>query len=78
MSETSDYQATFDMIDVDHDGLITADELKNLMVALGADVSDEMAVLAVQVIDTDGDGRVSLPELAEYLSTNSPQQPQQP
>jgi Ca2+-binding EF-hand superfamily protein len=32
-------------------------------------------VHAVQVIDTDGDGRVSLPELADYLSTNSPQKP---
>ncbi|MBT0770909.1 EF-hand domain-containing protein [Kineosporia sp. J2-2] len=75
MSETTNYQATFDLIDVDHDGLISAAELKNLMAALGGEVSDEMAEHAVQVIDTDGDGLVSLPELADYLSENSsPQQ----
>jgi len=72
MSETNDYKATFDLIDVDHDGLISATELKNMMSALGGEVSDEMAEHAVQVIDTDGDGLVSLPELADYLGENSP------
>lgn len=73
MSESIDYQATFDLIDVDHDGLISAAELKNLMAALGGEVSDEMATHAVTVIDTDGDGLVSLPELADYLSENAAQ-----
>jgi len=71
MSENIDYQATFDLIDIDHDGLISAAELKNLMSALGGEVSDEMAEHAVKVIDADGDGLVSLPELADYLSENT-------
>ena len=71
MSESTDYQVTFDLIDVDNDGLISAAELKNLMAALGGEVSDEMAVHAVQVIDTDGDGLVSLAELSTYLSDNA-------
>ncbi|WP_285601012.1 EF-hand domain-containing protein [Kineosporia sp. NBRC 101731] len=76
MTENVDYKATFDLIDVDHDGLISAAELKNLMIALGGEVSDEMAEHAVTVIDTDGDGLVSLPELADYLGENAPRSPQ--
>ncbi|GLY18767.1 EF-hand domain-containing protein [Kineosporia rhizophila] len=73
MSEINEYQATFDLIDVDSDGLISAAELKNLMVALGAaEVTDEAAVAALAAIDADGDGLVSLPELADYLSQNAP------
>ncbi|GAB6897764.1 EF-hand domain-containing protein [Kineosporia succinea] len=72
MTENVDYKATFDLIDADGDGLITAVELKNLMTALGSEVSDEMAQHAVTVIDADGDGLVSLPELADYLGENAP------
>ncbi|GAB3263787.1 EF-hand domain-containing protein [Kineosporia babensis] len=73
MSENADYQATFDLIDVDGDGLISAAELKGLMVALGAaEVTDEAALAALAAIDEDGDGLVSLPELADYLSENAP------
>ncbi len=73
MSEIADYQATFDLIDVDGDGRISAAELKNLMIALGAtEATDEAAVALLNSIDEDGDGLVSLPELAGYLSENAP------
>lgn len=72
MTQNADYQATFDLIDVDKDGRITAAELKNLISALGGEVSDEMAEQAVNVIDTDNDGLVSLSELADYLGENAP------
>jgi Ca2+-binding EF-hand superfamily protein len=68
MSDTSDYAATFALIDIDGDGLITAPELQRLMSALGSEVSDEQAAHAVEVLDTNGDGRVSLEELTAYLS----------
>ena len=68
MSDTSDYAATFALIDIDGDGLITAPELQKLMAALGGDVTDEQAVHAVEVLDTNGDGKVSLEELTAYLS----------
>jgi Ca2+-binding EF-hand superfamily protein len=67
MSETGDYATTFALIDVDGDGLITASELKNLLEALGGDVSDESAQRAIETLDTDGDGKVSLEELTAYL-----------
>lgn len=67
-SDTSDYATTFALIDVDGDGLITAAELKKLMEALGGEVTDEAATHAVEVLDTNGDGLVSLEELTAYLS----------
>lgn len=68
MTTTDDeYASTFELIDADGDGKISAAELKNLMNALGAEISDEMAEHAVSTIDADGDGLVSLHELADYL-----------
>ena len=67
MSDAHEYAATFAMIDLDGDGLISASELQKLMETLGADVREEFAVHAVEVIDTDGDGLVSLEELTAFL-----------
>lgn len=69
MNDANDYSATFAMIDIDGDGLISAPELQKLMEALGADVREEFAAHAVEVIDTDGDGLVSLAELTAFLQT---------
>ena len=68
MSDTSEYAATFALIDLDGDGRITAPELQKLMASLGTELSDDFAVHAVEVIDTNGDGLVSLDELTSYLN----------
>jgi Ca2+-binding EF-hand superfamily protein len=68
MSDPSEYAATFELIDIDGDGLITAPELQRLMASLGTELSDEFAAHAVEVIDTNGDGLVSLDELTSYLN----------
>ena len=70
MADVSEYETTFALIDIDGDGLITPAELKRLMEALGAEVTDEAAAHAVEVLDTNGDGKVSLSELADYLSNS--------
>jgi Ca2+-binding EF-hand superfamily protein len=63
-----DYEATFDLIDADKDGMITAVELKALMIALGESMDDAAAGTMIGFIDTDGDGKVDRQELAAYLS----------
>jgi Ca2+-binding EF-hand superfamily protein len=68
-ADTNDFAATFELLDADKDGRISASELKALMSALGGDVTDEAAAQAIDVIDTDGDGLVSLDELAGYLQS---------
>jgi calmodulin len=72
VADTSDYAATFELIDTDGDGRITAAELKNLMSALGEEITDEAAEQGVQVVDDDGDGRISLEEFASWLSSRAP------
>jgi len=73
VADTSEYAATFELLDADGDGRISAAELKNLMSALGEEITDEAAVEAVRVVDDDGDGLISIEELAEYLDSRSPQ-----
>ena len=73
MADTSEYAATFDLLDADGDGRLSAAELKNLMSALGEDITDEAAVEAVRVVDEDGDGLISIQEFAAYLSSRTTQ-----
>ena len=71
MADTSEYAATFELLDADGDGRISAAELKNLMSALGDDITDDAATQAVQVVDEDGDGLISIEELAHWLSSRT-------
>ncbi|MFC4591424.1 EF-hand domain-containing protein [Sphaerisporangium corydalis] len=64
----SEYAVTFDLVDADKDGLISAGELLRLMEVLGQPVTDEAAEAAVQKLDQDGDGLISLEEFSAYLS----------
>ena len=71
MADTSEYAATFQLLDADGDGRISAAELKNLMTALGEEITDEAAVQGVQVVDDDGDGLISLEEFASWMSSRT-------
>ncbi|MFC4060852.1 EF-hand domain-containing protein [Planomonospora corallina] len=63
----SDYALTFNMVDVDGDGLISVSELSRLMEVLGQPLTPEAAAAAIQRMDGDGDGLISLEEFAAYL-----------
>jgi Ca2+-binding EF-hand superfamily protein len=67
MVDTSKYAATFELVDGDGDGLISADELRRLMQALGIEVTDDQAAETLRKIDEDGDERISLDEFAELM-----------
>ena len=71
MVDTSEYAETFRLIDANNDGLISATELRQLMEALGDEVSEDATERAVEIIDSDGDGLISLDEFATYLATRS-------
>lgn len=70
MSETTEYAATFALVDVDGDGLISAQELASLMHNLGDETTEEQAAEVVRTMDSDGDQRISLEEFARYMSQN--------
>ncbi|MEJ2578053.1 MAG: EF-hand domain-containing protein [Kineosporiaceae bacterium] len=67
------YAATFQLIDTDEDGYITAVEFKGLLDMLGGgagSVPEETASHMFSAMDADGDGKVNLEELSDYLSDN--------
>lgn len=68
MSETTEYAATFALVDTDGDGLISAGELASLMRNLGDECTEEQAADVVRSMDGDGDSRISLEEFARYMS----------
>jgi len=70
VADTSEYAATFELIDTNKDGLISAVEVKRLLEVIGESITDEAAVAMVGFMDSDGDGQVSLEELSAYLSQN--------
>jgi Ca2+-binding EF-hand superfamily protein len=68
MADASAYAATFEIVDSNKDGHISAAELKQLMTALGEEITDETAAGVVKEMDTDGDGEISLQEFSDYMS----------
>ena len=71
MPDANAYAATFEIVDVNKDGHISAPELKLLMKALGEEITDETAMEVVRTMDTNGDDEISLEEFAAYMSKTS-------
>ncbi|MEV0166405.1 EF-hand domain-containing protein [Nonomuraea fuscirosea] len=63
----SDYATTFELIDADKDGRISAVELVRLMEVLGQPVTLEAAQAGVQKLDKDGDGLIDIDEFGAFL-----------
>jgi Ca2+-binding EF-hand superfamily protein len=68
MADASAYAATFEIVDTNKDGHISAVELKHLMKALGEDITDETAAEVVAQMDANGDGEISLQEFSDYMA----------
>ncbi|MFI7634945.1 EF-hand domain-containing protein [Nonomuraea sp. NPDC049400] len=63
----SDYAITFDLIDADNDGRISAVELVRLMEVIGQPITLEAAQEGVLKLDKDGDGLIDKEEFASFL-----------
>lgn len=63
----SDYATTFNLIDADNDGRISAVELVRLMEVLGQPVTLEAAQEGVLKLDKDGDGLIDIEEFGTFL-----------
>ncbi|MCW2899883.1 MAG: putative signal transduction protein with EFhand domain [Streptosporangiaceae bacterium] len=70
MADASEYKATFELVDVDGDGFISAAEFRQLMLALGQEISHARAVEVVVEADRSRDGLISLEEFAGFLAAN--------
>jgi len=63
-----DVEKVFQLFDLDGDGLITAEELKNALAELGEDVTVEDAAERISTGDTDNDGTLSLAEFQAMMA----------
>jgi Ca2+-binding EF-hand superfamily protein len=63
-----DYKITFDLIDTDKDGRISAEELVRLMEVLGRPITLGAAQAGVDQLDRDGDGRIDVEEFGAFLT----------
>lgn len=63
----SDYAITFDLVDGNNDGLISAEELFRLMEVLGQPITLEAAQAGVARLDRDADGLISLEEFGSFI-----------
>lgn len=71
MADTSEYKATFELVDTDGDGFISPAELTQLMRALGQEISDTRAVEVVVAADRTRDGKLSLEEFADFMAAGA-------
>lgn len=71
MADVTEYKATFELIDSDDDGFISAAELVRLLTALGEEVTVEQAEQIVRGADTSADDLISLEEFAAYMAAKA-------
>lgn len=71
MADATEYQATFELVDGDKDGYVSADELKRLMQVLGEEVDEEQLARVVAGADRGGDGLISLQEFADFMAAGA-------
>jgi Ca2+-binding EF-hand superfamily protein len=71
VADVTEYKATFELIDSDDDGFISAAELVRLMTILGEKVTEEQAKEIVGSADTSADDLISLDEFAAFMASKS-------
>ena len=71
MADVTEYKATFELIDSNDDGFISAAELVQLLTVLGEEVTEEQAMEVVRAADSSADGLISLEEFATYMASKA-------
>jgi Ca2+-binding EF-hand superfamily protein len=71
VADVTEYKATFELIDSDDDGFISADELVRLLTILGEEVTPAQAEEVVRSADGSADDLISLTEFASYMASKS-------
>jgi len=67
-AEVAEFQEIFNLVDVDHGGSISKDELRQLMHTLGLKPSQEEIDAMVSEIDQDGNGEIDFDEFVTVMS----------
>ncbi|KAJ2695922.1 hypothetical protein FB645_006337 [Coemansia sp. IMI 203386] len=66
-SEEDELREAFKVFDKNGDGVISADELRQVMTSLGERLSDEEVSEMIREADVDGDGNINYEEFAKMM-----------
>ncbi|XP_017004332.1 uncharacterized protein [Drosophila takahashii] len=58
---------TFNLIDRDHDGYVSGQDVRAIMLIMGEVVTDEEIKDICRAVDMDGDGRISLRDFISFM-----------
>ena len=67
--QLAEFREAFELFDKDNDGVISADELKHVMIFLGQHPTDDDVQDMVAEVDLDGDGQINFTDFANCLIT---------
>ena len=60
--QAAELKKAFEVMDANKDGVVTKDELKNLLKGLGEDVTDDVVDEMIKIADDNGDGKIQFEE----------------
>ena len=60
--QTAELKKAFQVMDSNGDGVVTKEELKNLLKGLGEDVTDDIVDEMIKIADENGDGKIQFEE----------------
>lgn len=66
------FRETFDVFDKNHDNLISIEEMKNVLNAIGEHPSEEELKELMRVVDKNGKGGINFEEFIEILTSAAP------
>ena len=69
MSEEA-IRAQFRTLDKDGNGLVSAEEIREVLTSLGDELSDEEVNEMIRDVDQDGDGQVNYEEFLAHMSSD--------
>lgn len=68
--DISELKDAFAIFDKDNDGFIRKAEMRDILISLGKDGTEEEVRKVLEVADTDGDGMINFPEFLNMMANN--------